>query len=324
MITTPVTTTGPCHNGNVLAFEQANIKVYGGGSSRGFNPYAVDIWINLNGASSSRKKWKFPEKWLTKDPLRDPVVIDMEISDYHAPVGVGKEFWSLLWNDLVAEAKSKEALSVLVSCTGGHGRTGLVLTALAIAAGAVGHDEIDGKDLDPVDWLRSVYCDQAVESNDQIGYLEQTFGFTSPAQPPKKAYTPTVHIGGSTYSPHAPLNTYSPGVLTPLVKGQKGKKWKGAGNQGSFAKESHAIAALEKNLRYIEALTLEMSNMPQPQDKWGELTFGQVEEAWDDGMIWKDKDCPLPDCKRAHPHLDSRFSHMVLWAPDKSDPWPEV
>ena len=89
-----------------------------------------------------------------------------------APYWVGKQFWQALWSDLRGEAKKRNGeLDVLVACFGGHGRTGTVLTALAIAAGAV------PKNTDPIAWMRSNYCDYAIESITQLSYLTKTFDF---------------------------------------------------------------------------------------------------------------------------------------------------
>lgn len=54
---------------------------------------------------------------------------------------------------------------VILHCQGGHGRTGTAASILAAMNGWAGTDRC------PVEWLRSVYCDKAVECKEQIDYI---------------------------------------------------------------------------------------------------------------------------------------------------------
>jgi len=56
--------------------------------------------------------------------------------------------------------------SAHVGCTGGHGRTGMVLTGLAIVVGVPG---------DPLEYVRDNYCSGAVENDEQIDFLAWAF-----------------------------------------------------------------------------------------------------------------------------------------------------
>jgi hypothetical protein len=62
-------------------------------------------------------------------------------------------------------ARARRGEVVEVGCLGGHGRTGTALACLAALTGIEG---------DPVEWVRSTYCDHAVETDDQAGFARQT------------------------------------------------------------------------------------------------------------------------------------------------------
>ncbi|MEN3273198.1 MAG: hypothetical protein V7636_1959 [Actinomycetota bacterium] len=61
--------------------------------------------------------------------------------------------------------RSRRGEVVELGCLGAHGRTGTALACLAVLAG------VDG---DPVDWVRSTYCDKAVETDEQAAFARQT------------------------------------------------------------------------------------------------------------------------------------------------------
>lgn len=75
---------------------------------------------------------------------------------------------------MIAEALSQGA-TVHVGCIGGHGRTGLALSAVVAFVGASD---------DPIQWVRENYCRKAVESVAQEGFLATHFGCPLP---PKKS-----------------------------------------------------------------------------------------------------------------------------------------
>jgi len=112
----------------------------------------------------------------------------MFIKDGETPV-TPKVWWEDLWADLQdLQPRDKDGpLKVLVMCQGGHGRTGTVLLALALVAGAV------PEGTDPVTWLRGVYCEEALETTRQITYLEEVFSFKT-----KEKALPLVAWGGTT------------------------------------------------------------------------------------------------------------------------------
>jgi hypothetical protein len=81
--------------------------------------------------------------------------------DYGLPENVGAFVAAL--DDLVARARRGEVVEL--GCIGGHGRTGTALACLAALTGVEG---------DPVEWVRSTYCDHAVETPEQEAFARQT------------------------------------------------------------------------------------------------------------------------------------------------------
>jgi hypothetical protein len=78
--------------------------------------------------------------------------------------GLDREWWQTLV-DAIRELPAGS--SVGVCCVGGTGRTGTVLAILA----ALGNEFPIG--VDPVQWLRSRYYDDAVETHEQMWYIEK-------------------------------------------------------------------------------------------------------------------------------------------------------
>lgn len=60
--------------------------------------------------------------------------------------------------------KASDGLWVEIGCIGGHGRTGTVLACMAVLAG-MSHEEA-------INYVRSQYCNQAIECDDQEWYVE--------------------------------------------------------------------------------------------------------------------------------------------------------
>jgi hypothetical protein len=64
--------------------------------------------------------------------------------------------------DVVTRAGAGEVVEL--GCLGGHGRTGTALACLAVLAGLA-------DDQDPVEWVRSTYCERAVETDEQAAFV---------------------------------------------------------------------------------------------------------------------------------------------------------
>ena len=126
----------------------------------------MDIVLDLTGTYTT-SLWSLPEHWKSKAWMVPKRIIKMGIPDMKAPWDVDEEFWEELWDDLVVESAAVlHPLKVLILCFGGHGRTGTVISALVKASKLVVPND------DIIDYVRRVYCNKAIESNDQLNYLE--------------------------------------------------------------------------------------------------------------------------------------------------------
>lgn len=122
-------------------------------------------------------------------------VVKIEWRDYGTPL-IDADFWIALVEDLL-EASADKEIDVLVMCQGGHGRTG---TALAILAVLLGHVPVGAC---PVEWVRENYCDEAVESNSQLNYIEAITGWECRATAAGYSGTTYSYGTGTTTTPRA-------------------------------------------------------------------------------------------------------------------------
>jgi hypothetical protein len=175
----------PCHDGNVLVFTDpvSGLKVYGGGSSRKCKFYRGSmVVIDLNGNYKPFFTFAGMIGKRMSEQAERRVAIDWK--DFGAP-GLERADWEAILEDIRDEAASDSRVtSVLVCCAGGHGRTG---TALAILAGMC---KVVPEGIDPIKWVREVYCKKVVESEEQIKYVEYVLGYKS-KEGPAKAWTTT-------------------------------------------------------------------------------------------------------------------------------------
>lgn len=169
-----------CHKGNVPIFEKDGVIILGGGYSREAEPRDVDIVIDLADNVSSSWSGSIPTNWKSKDIVLGPTILYLTIEDFNAPTRVTKEFWVALWEDLKAQAPCK----VLILCQGGHGRTGLVVTCLMMAA------KFEVGDINPLQWLRDNYCKKAVESQVQLEYVGEMWNIAYVKKPTTSLYSP--------------------------------------------------------------------------------------------------------------------------------------
>ncbi len=63
-------------------------------------------------------------------------------------------------DDVLHRARAEQRVEV--GCIGGHGRTGTALACLAVLVGIRS---------DPVEWVRTIYCPRAVETEDQVEFV---------------------------------------------------------------------------------------------------------------------------------------------------------
>ena len=142
------------YKGRILDF-------FGGGDSRGFSPEGMDVIISLNSPCNTVLA-NFPLESFKNNSIK---VVYLPVEDYEAPKYTKEFLLGLL--DSIIKVIEKDPIAIAVKCTGGHGRTGTILAAyLGILT--------DVKD--PVKYLREVYCKNAVETIEQIEYIEKVTG----------------------------------------------------------------------------------------------------------------------------------------------------
>jgi hypothetical protein len=166
-------------------------KVYGGNAS---NPVVndADVYVSLQHGSTCG---------LISDPWEEKVVTEIQypITDGQAPININrfKKMISWLCNQL------QEGKKIHVGCIGGHGRTGMVLSALV-------KEILDEKEA--TEYVRNNYCKKAVETAVQMTFLQKVFDIT-PVSPTKDfSVSPTVAYAGS---------NYGSSVYTPVQKSFK-------------------------------------------------------------------------------------------------------
>lgn len=143
------------------ALKIGKFQVYGGSC---LNPakYDADTYVGLD-----------PSMQLTSRmyPWNGSQDVLFPITDTRAPKDP-EEFKKLI--EWIVEKLNMGRL-VHVGCIGGHGRTGLVLTALVAEL---------TKEKDPIKYVREHYCNKAVESQEQIDFLVKHYGVKK-AEPTK-------------------------------------------------------------------------------------------------------------------------------------------
>jgi protein-tyrosine phosphatase len=158
---------------------QTNAGLYAGGWSRGVvtkdfavidltGDHAIDqtnVFTPLNTSAEQR----FGNVVELNKQERALPWLSFRIKDFGVP-NVKLETWALL-ADSVRQLMA-EGINVVVFCQGGHGRTGMVAAILCSLLGVGGTD--------PVKYVRSVYCNSAVETHDQHKYVHQVLGLPEP------------------------------------------------------------------------------------------------------------------------------------------------
>jgi hypothetical protein len=149
----------------VLIFDQP-FRLYGAGGTRGLQATQKSIVLDL-ADQVSPVAIEFigikPSRGLAHLTTAPYSVVKVPWDDGAAPWNLRQAFWKELARWLVEQNRD-----VIVCCMGGHGRTG---TALAILTHFI-RPEISRNFRCVVSWLRKIYCDQAVETYEQIQYIE--------------------------------------------------------------------------------------------------------------------------------------------------------
>jgi protein-tyrosine phosphatase len=164
-----------CHKGTPKVMVIGNTIIYAGAFKDVRGDWDWDVMLRLSDgdftaylpiaqvAMNEEAKALLPES-MHKE-VDNPAIIDVLWPDFEVP-SLNKKWWM----ELVKTIKSWPAASMLVHCLGGHGRTG---TALAILGAMGGVPEAQEN---PVEYVRSIYCKDAIESMAQINYIKRITG----------------------------------------------------------------------------------------------------------------------------------------------------
>ncbi|QIN95304.1 thymidylate synthase [Stenotrophomonas phage vB_SmaS_DLP_3] len=176
----------------------------------------ADVYIGLDWCFRRQHGANYP--W---EPESKSGVIEFEysISDGRAPSDTASAVKMIDWicNQLQAGKK------VHVGCIGGHGRTGMILSAVVAKMCAME---------DAITWVRKNYCKKAVESREQVEWLAKNFGIKK-VSGSKEGIS---HGGGTarnSISSHN--NRYDPDKFPGKTSSSSGGY---AGYQGSLAAEN--------------------------------------------------------------------------------------
>jgi len=153
-----------CHKGTIEVFTdpQSNIKIKGGGKWKDLEILPDHLIVDC-GADIGKIITIYgftPHIDLEKKYNHKSITINWPDFDY-------PDLDFHFWGDLI-EVLRKKKKDVIVCCKGGHGRTGTCLSILAYYMNVKEAQE------NPIDFVRSKYCKEAVESENQVWYVEQT------------------------------------------------------------------------------------------------------------------------------------------------------
>lgn len=111
--------------------------------------------------------------WISGD--QGPIFVPFIITDFSVPKNLEEFDMMLEW----VIDKIQQGYKVHIGCLGGHGRTGLVLSALRY--------KITQSDT-AIDDIRSLYCSDAVETEEQEKFISELYGIPLPKPRNRKLF----------------------------------------------------------------------------------------------------------------------------------------
>lgn len=163
-----------------------------GGNARMPKVKDADIYVCLQSGDMTGKQ---------SDPWDAQQVIEVQyaIQDMRAPENVTRFKNLITW----LCTQLQEGKAVHVGCIGGHGRTGMVLSAVVA--------ELAGKK-DAIGWVRKHYCKKAVESKAQVAFLQKHYRVAA-AEPAKGEVKQWEGTKGRPTDADTVWLSHSPGVI---------------------------------------------------------------------------------------------------------------
>jgi len=158
------------HWGNMPVFtlSETSGTLFAGGLSRGVMPDAVHTAIDLTGTYTGTRGVTYKGAPGQFSRVLNTLVVNIltfPIPDFGVP-SQKPVFWVNLAADVADILNGGN--DMVVFCQGGHGRTGMVL---AILAAILVPDRVVRITADPIEWVRAVYCMEAVETKGQENYV---------------------------------------------------------------------------------------------------------------------------------------------------------
>lgn len=153
----------PCYKAHKIQDLGVGVMLSGGSCLTPL-PVKADIYVGLE------QNMSMPKHAM---PWNDGQCVSHYIPNMGVPTNT-EEFLNMI--EWIATQLSDNK-SVHVGCIGGHGRTGMVLSALRYVL---------ANDKDATEYIRLNYCQKSVETVVQVEYLHNTFGITK--VPPVSKY----------------------------------------------------------------------------------------------------------------------------------------
>ena len=160
--TTTTTWVKTCdHKGTLPLFvevdAEGNRREYVIADSTNANTCEADVALDLNNNIKSNIITKAPEKYMALNEVSAKMeVVKFDWPDYQA-IKAPMKFWLKLFDVMPKNGR------VMISCHGGHGRSGTCLAAILVARGMTSGQAME--------YVRTVHCHKAVESDKQEKYL---------------------------------------------------------------------------------------------------------------------------------------------------------
>lgn len=164
------------HAGPIHVFDVGTAEIWAGSAVEIDDTSGWDLIISLSSVGAPKNPVTYiqndgPEASFFSDKVMKPYVpprLKVEWPDRGVP-HLNKEWW----HEFVNELKGFKG-KVAVHCQGGHGRTGTFLAIVGTLCAQIKGDHVK--------WVRKHYCDEAVESNSQLDYIELITGVLTEAE----------------------------------------------------------------------------------------------------------------------------------------------
>ena len=166
-----------CHTANNLLFSmktENSGELFLGGWSRGASIKKNMLAIDLTGTKTLSDDIKAMDPRTTKAFAKtlkaDKIDNTSGILQLFIPDGEIPYWDDKIWLILAKEIKTQllTGKDIMICCLGGHGRTGI---AAAIIAHLIDSEMATNN---PVQWVRDLYCEKAVENKIQIDYIHES------------------------------------------------------------------------------------------------------------------------------------------------------